>query len=703
MNKISIYRIRPHCLLVSLAFLCVSLLFGKGELDSLKKVLSQQEDDARKVDNLLLVSRLFYQAYEMDSATLYTNLALDLAKTVNYAKGLGEALYRTALINYRTGDYNTAVDYSNRFLQLATQRHDTMHLGKGFWLRGTLKRETDDHRGAGEDYLSSLKIYTALNDSGRLLSVYQSLGNLYFDLAQFDSAAYYYHRTIEYCEATGHTTGVAIALNQLGKTYFRIPKPDYEEARRLVRKSIAINKEYNNLITLAQNYSVLANIALELDQLDTAMYYYSKVSSINEEIGNTVGLIHNYNNIAEVYEKQGRFDEALVNYDKALSYYREQNMAEGVVVAQQNIADIHAGLGNYQLAHTYYDSSLHLAYEKRFLNRVLNSLINKTNTFADQGRYREAFEYELQSIAISDSIFDIEKEKLLGELKLKYEKEKDQARILFLGKQNLEKDLKIRLRTNQRNAYLYSGISLLLAAIGIALYFRQKASKDRIIAEQRIDQLEKEKMKLAARALAEGQEEERKKMARELHDDLGVLLSNAKVQVSMIREESPGNKELLRQASQLIDQASGDVQRISNNMMPVSLTQSGLLAATEALIEKVNLAENIKAECKIIGERKRIRENAGIMLYRVIQEMINNTIKHAKARSIMLVIRISADEIEIEYSDDGIGFDVEKQFNEKSLGLQSIRSRVDFLSGFLDVTSEPGNGTRYLLRIKAAE
>jgi signal transduction histidine kinase len=293
---------------------------------------------------------------------------------------------------------------------------------------------------------------------------------------------------------------------------------------------------------------------------------------------------------------------------------------------------------------------------------------------------------------VRDTVFSLEKSKAINDLVLKYEKEKDQAHILSLEKENLKK-------TYQRNAYMFTGLGIIALAFLIILYFRQRAVKDKIIAEQKILQLEEEKKLMAAKLLVEGQEEERKRIATELHDGLGVLLSATKMQFSTILDKSPDNREVIEKAYRMLEQASGDVRKISHNMMPGLLTKLGFFEAAEDLFEHIGDTTGMNAECTISGSRDRLPENKEIMLYRIIQEMVNNTLKHAEAKSIALWIIIEPNRMNITYSDDGKGFDYEKMLEKETLGLKSIQSRVNFLNGIFFIETLPGKGTRYSLEI----
>ena len=211
--------------------------------------------------------------------------------------------------------------------------------------------------------------------------------------------------------------------------------------------------------------------------------------------------------------------------------------------------------------------------------------------------------------------------------------------------------------------------------------------------------LEEEKKVMAARLLIEGQEEERKRVAKELHDGLGVLLSAANIQISSIKHESAENKSLIDKATHILKQATGDVRKISHNMMPGLLTKFGIFEAVRDLIDNIDETEELSASYRVSGTEDRLPENTEIMLYRVIQEMINNTLKHAGAKTIIIDMRVLPNQLDVTYSDDGIGFDIESKLATKSIGLQSVLSRLNLLDAKLNFESKKGKGAIFHIKI----
>jgi len=173
------------------------------------------------------------------------------------------------------------------------------------------------------------------------------------------------------------------------------------------------------------------------------------------------------------------------------------------------------------------------------------------------------------------------------------------------------------------------------------------------------------------------------------------LLSNVKMQFTSFMDKSSENKGMLSKAANVLNQASVDVRRISHNMMPGNLSKFGLVAAIEDLFEEISESGVITAEIKTELTDERFTENKEIMLYRIVQEMANNTIKHAGASNISLNINRFDHKILVNFADNGSGFDPKKVKAETSLGLKSIEDRVNFLGGELSNESVPGKGASF--------
>jgi two-component system NarL family sensor kinase len=320
------------------------------------------------------------------------------------------------------------------------------------------------------------------------------------------------------------------------------------------------------------------------------------------------------------------------------------------------------------------------------------------------GRYREA-NRELQSMyAIRDSLHAVE-----------IQNHVDSLNILFQTAQKEEQmqqqELQIARQKAQRRTLLFSLAGVVWFGAFLVLFFWNKnrltariAAQESALQAQKINQLEQEKKLLAMSSMIEGQEAERKRIAQDLHDGLGGLLSTVKAQLNTIQHQVSKLESfgMYQKATDMIDDASSELRRITYNMMPSALTKLGLYAAVEDLADRLKHAHNINVDLQILGARKRLNETTEIMLYRIVQELCNNIVKHAQAANVLLQINDTGDELFLVVEDNGAGFRYDQTAGSKSVGLKSIESRVRFLNGELDISSTPGQGTCTTIQVPLA-
>lgn len=660
--------------------------------DSLAQVVAHQPENAAKVDNLVQLARNYFLSGQPDSAMARSEQAFDLASGLKYNRGIGDASFLLSSLFRSKSQLIEALYYSDKYLDIYTELNDSLRLSKGYYNLGLIHKELTNYDLAMFYCQKSIANGTNCSDLTPVLGSYNCIGSIFMSgKAKYDSAAYYYLKAYAIAEKVADLRNLATIINNLGSVYFE--DKQYDMARNYFNKSLdlCMTNRYDNLV--ATCYNGLGRIAgIDGDYVKALNYYNSGLELFNQ-FNNKRGVADIKNNSGDVYFKQKNYPEALEKFSEALEIYKKIPYPEGMMNSMINISAVYSEMGNVTKAMAIQDSCVALAYKTGGKRLVLLALENIVDNYKKEGDYRKAFDSLVSFVRLKDNLFSIEQSQAIHATMLKYEKEKDQARILKLEKENLQK-------TNQRNAYMFTGIGILIITLSIIAYFRQKARHDRILAEQKIRRLEEEKKLMAAKLLVEGQEEERKRIATELHDGLGVLLSATKMQFSTIIDKSPENKELIEKASRMLEQASGDVRKISHNMMPGLLTKLGLYEAVEDLLEQIDENTSVNATCIITGDQdSRLPENKEIMLYRIVQELTNNTLKHAGAENIELYISIMPGKLDIVYTDDGKGFDYKGKLQSESFGLHSMQSRVNFLNGEMNIDSSPGLGVKYTFSI----
>ena len=229
--------------------------------------------------------------------------------------------------------------------------------------------------------------------------------------------------------------------------------------------------------------------------------------------------------------------------------------------------------------------------------------------------------------------------------------------------------------------------------IGEIFYSLKKADIDRNRSEKRL-----------LNAIIQTEEKERKRFAKDLHDGLGPLLSTVKMSISALLNSvtKPENKNILENTNIVINEAISSIKEISNNLSPHVLTNFGLVSALKNFTHKINDAKAIHIELLSNVENERFNANIEIILYRTTCELINNTLKHAKAENISINISKHLRTLTIQYIDDGVGFDTEKieQMQKGGMGFQNISSRIKSINGVFIINSVQGEGISALIKVR---
>ena len=258
----------------------------------------------------------------------------------------------------------------------------------------------------------------------------------------------------------------------------------------------------------------------------------------------------------------------------------------------------------------------------------------------------------------------------------------------------LEQQLELSRKTTQRNLILALAVVLCIGLLAIWQRMRgnrRLAEQRAVIQRQRIAALETENKLIAMDAMIAGQEQERKRVAKDLHDGLGGLLSSVRIRFEALIRGSQKDVGQVTDVTSLLEDASDEVRRIAHDMMPKALSTGGLHDAVEDLGNTLQQAHGIDASVVVIDLPEDMDERLEITLYRILQESVANIVKHAEATQVIIQLSGHGDHIMLDVEDNGKGFDLSG--SSDGLGLKSLRSRVDYLQGQIDIDTAPGEGT----------
>jgi len=234
-------------------------------------------------------------------------------------------------------------------------------------------------------------------------------------------------------------------------------------------------------------------------------------------------------------------------------------------------------------------------------------------------------------------------------------------------------------KTNQRNILAFGTFGLLLFGLS---WFSRLRSKQKI-RKQEIKNLKQKQKLLALDYMLQGQEDERKRITKELHDGLGSLIKRVHLQIQVVQDEIDKLSDInaFGKANELIDHAGTEVRRIAQNMMPAALVNLGLKEAVNDIVTQTNQSSSISTSAYFSFESDSISAVQSVNIYRIIQELVNNSVKYSNAENLFIQITASENQLLLTVEDDGKGFDKSADIKRDVIGLKNIESRVDYLNG----------------------
>ncbi|MCB0639890.1 MAG: hypothetical protein KDC54_24880 [Lewinella sp.] len=390
-------------------------------------------------------------------------------------------------------------------------------------------------------------------------------------------------------------------------------------------------------------------------------------------------------------DDQSQQEERLL---EAIEHYDSLDNPFSKAWCEEDLADLYRSQEQWTLSRQYFDraqSNFQQAGSPYRRGRCLYQLYQLAERQAD---YAAAFGYLESYKLLSDSLRNLENEQNYNQLRVAYETAQREQDLRI-------KELEVTQRTQQRNLLLAGSLGLIIFSLVGGWSLRQRLRDNKALAEQqqalqdeRIHQLEQEKKLAGLSAMIEGQEQERMRIAQDLHDGLGGLLTSIKAHFSNFQ---PADQDpVYDKANELIDQACVDVRAIAHNMMPSALLLSGLPGALEDLAGQLR-QHGLQCRLELMHLPEELPGPQAMSIYRILQELTNNIQKHARASTVLIQLLHHQQQLTILVEDDGRGFN--PQNDHTGVGLSSIDARVRFLQGEWEIDSIPGEGTAVTIRL----
>ncbi|MEP7169244.1 MAG: sensor histidine kinase [Bacteroidota bacterium] len=640
------------------------------QIDSLEKVVRLERSDIKKVPLINQLARIYLDKSDTVAAVNLLNQSLALSGKTKDNYGTGFTFSTLGVYHLRTGDYEKA----DSLFQLAYSYYIKENSELCRWgaaaalgeMATTLSRK-GDYEKAIQYKLKAIEIYGNATHPDIFLAkanLYGGIASLYADHGQYDKAIYYDKKGIEASSANNYST-----------------------------------------VDLGLFYINLADDFTRTEQTDSAKKYLEVVKNMADSLVNPILYSKYYNYYAKIHLKEKNYDQSLVYGLKALEYAQSTKSVMSLLIAHLTIARSYNALGKHDKALAFLEKELEIAEKIKSDRERKIVLLELANTARALNKSNEAYSYLNQYALLNDSLQKKGEKIKLNEIETKYQSEKKQLQIVQLEKEKQIQDLTIKQKTN----WLYVLIGGLVAVtLIVILYHKSNRRKHQLslqvntLQQQKIKELEQEKQLLAVNSILQGQEAERTRMAKDLHDGLGGILSGIKLNLSSMKGNLIINERdatLFSKSITQLDNAIAEMRRVAHNMMPEALLKFGLSEAIQDYCDGINESNIVKLKYTQLGLAQPLERPVEVVLYRIIQELTNNVIKHAEAKIILIQLSKHERGITLTVEDDGKGFNVKQIENNKGTGLQNVQSRVDYLKGNLEIQSTSGNGTSVTIEI----
>ena len=527
-----------------------------------------------------------------------------------------------------------------------------------------------------DDLAADLKNTRDSVQAGKIIS---RMGNAWFQQGDFVKASECFFQALRIAEKFNDQASVATNNNNLSAAF--VETENFPEAEKYALKAILLYEKMTDHIGLANAYNSLANVYYMLEKDSLSLSYFKRSIEQRHIVKDSAGLSRGYKNLGSVNFEMGDTAAGLKYLHESINFIAKPTDTAQWFGAYLTLAQVYGRIHDLSKARIYFDKAGAYVKTSRDITKLEDYYYSLSEYYRDIGDFRSALASHEQYANYRDSVVGQKKNAQLAELNIRYETDKKQQMI-----QEQEFELA------RKNYWLIGGAILLLLGGGVAYLLYRNVQQKRLKQFQEEIFMQKE---LAAGALFEGEQNERIRIARDLHDSIGQQLSAVKMKLNAM----PPAKEV-DDASVFLDGAIREVRHISHNLLPESL-QFGWVSALEEMCEKMTVkgGPQIFLTVDEYSRQYVFSKQQELSIYRIIQEIISNTVKHAEAANIHISISGSDNSFLINTTDDGKGMDTSLVARSSGIGWKNIAARVNMLRGRMDISSQQMSGTKISIAI----
>ena len=675
-------------------FYAIIGLKANNEIDSLQTIILNPSSSIQKVDALNELAFLKIDGQNNKEALAHAEEAFSIAKQIDYKKGIADAEVRFGNLAEEDGKYSVAISFYESALSIRKENDTPERIASTYNNIGLCYSYKYNLDSAINQYNKGLN-YIKKNNSrikGKLL---HNIGWAFSDKGNYELAIDYFNKSIQVWESINNQQELCGTLQEIGHLYEEVDNA--EEARKIYQQSLKIAQQNN-----FPREEALANIFLghlyhdfRLGRKNTALEYFTAAEVLKNNLDKNNQAIL-FKNLGDVYYEQFKNNQALEYYNQSLLLFKEIDVDD----SNWDLAAVYYGMGNvykaskqFSKAKQNYLKCLEYFGEDYHPLDKAEALLNLSEIYRQLGEEQASIQSYQRYSELKDSIYF----NRIDAINLQHNLEKEQKEKVLLVAENLEKEKKNQ-RKNFLIALLFAG-GLLLSAMFYAYHNRQKVKAVNL----EIDELLQEQELAIAYARLDEKDITQKQIGKDLHDSLGAMLATIKLYFVDFSEKlntlAEDTSQKQHKTIELLDEAVKEVRRIAHEMQSGVLKKFGLVEAVKELGNTITASGQLTAKVYTHGFKERIPNNLEFTLYKIIQELVSNALKHAKASKLTISLTKQEELLNIMVEDNGIGFQPNLISERSGIGLKNITYRVTELGGKCHFDSVKGRGTNVIIDV----
>jgi two-component system NarL family sensor kinase len=626
-------------------------------------VLSGEKEDTSKVWTLLWLG-VGYADNEPDSGTWCAKTMLKLCEKLHFPVGMVNGLSLQAMILSNQNKLDQAIAMDMEAIDIAKKAGMEKNLANLYNNTAIIYTAKGDLDETLDLYLKAEAIYEQSNDSSSMAFIYSNIASVYNSLKEYKNGYAYSLRGISLCRTLHQTHGLGAGMVNLSSSL------------------------------------------INFQRYDTALIVLYQTRDLAKRMGDKTEEIDILANMDYALAGTGKYELIKANAAELMSIARSMDSKDGICYALIGFTQYYLHEKNYAKARHYALSAIDTARSNNLPNSLSEAYKEAAGVELTGGNVTGYNHYQGLRDSVDDVLLSDKILKNTQELEAKYSLNKKQAEIDDLNKQKKIQQLILRQRRTVN--WVMAGVIVVAILIGFMYNWNYRQKKKLLLAgaqlqQQRIAELEREKQLMAAQAVLQGQVEERTRLAKDLHDGLGSILSSAKYSFTNMKENiiiTPENAEAFERSMGMLDKSINELRRVAHNMMPEALMKFGLDTALKDFCNSIDQSGVIQLTYQSfeINEGS-ISGTTAAAVYRIIQELVNNILKHAGAtRALVQMIR-KGEALSITVEDNGRGFDKNILRDNNGMGYHNLQNRVTYLNGTMDIQTSEGKGTSVNIEI----